>query len=332
MLFKVCFTNLVFLLSQISMNYLRKISKSIKSRFSLRQNNTSESVEYVYRPQSNLQNFSESVNLLKKSSHKNVVTSSIDNTSPDVVAEILSIALTHGVEFVDYQIDIAAYKKYVEDAKYLTKYSDYYSGNQPEKTLEHYISLSLLEINETDRFIDIASEHSPIPEIYSRLTGAITFSQDIMYPAGVNGNRIGGDACSMPVSDNFASKASLTCSLEHFEGDADTLLFQELARILKPNGTVCVIPFYLFKQEATQTDPLVSIPANVKFDKNTTIYCAKGWGNRHGRFYSSQSFMERIVKPVKDKLDFKFYYITNPSDVDTSVYARFAFTATKKSL
>jgi hypothetical protein len=311
------------------MDYLQKISKAIKTRFSKPQKKVFDLNEYVYRPPSTLQDFTDSVALLRKIGYENIVTSSIDNVSPDVVEDILSILRTHEIEFVEYQIDISAYEKYLEDAQYLTKYPDYYIGNQPEKTLEHYICLSLLEINETDQFIDIASEHSPIPEIYSRLTGATTFSQDIMYPSGISGNRIGGDACSMPIAESFASKAALTCSLEHFESESDIGLFQELARVLKPGGKVCIVPFYLFNQEATQTDPLVSVPAKVKFDDNSAIYCAEGWGNRHGRFYSPQSFLERIVNPMKGKLDFKLYYLENAADVHKSVYARFAFTATK---
>src|SRR5690606_27137344 len=117
-----------------------------------------------------------------------------------------------------------------------------YLGNRPEKTLEHYIALTLLDVNADDVFVDIASEHSPVPEIYERLTGAKSYSQDIMYPDGIEGNRIGGDACAMPVADGFASKAALTCSLEHFEGDADTRLFHEMHRVLRPGGKICITP------------------------------------------------------------------------------------------
>jgi ubiquinone/menaquinone biosynthesis C-methylase UbiE len=150
-----------------------------------------------------------------------------------------------------------------------------------------------------------------------------------MYPGGINGGQIGGDACSMPVPDGFASKASLTCSLEHFEADADTRLFCELSRVLKPGGAVCVVPFYLFVEPVTQTDPTVSIASNVSFDIGTTIYCAEGWGNRHGRFYSPGSFVQRVADAVKETFRFDYFYLKNASDVDASIYARFAFLATR---
>lgn len=290
--------------------------------------NNDVSNEYVYRPKAVSISFLDSMAILEKSGLK-VIKSAIDNVSPSVVLNILTLAREAGVDFVAYEIDLNGYKKYFDDAQYAIKYPDYYLGNQIEKSLEHYLALSLLNLNTKDVFIDLASEHSPIPEIYARLTGATTYSQDVMYPPGINGNCIGGNACSMPVPDNFASKASLTCSLEHFEKDSDKRLFCELYRILKPGGVVCVVPFYVFTEAATQTDPTVSVSSNVVFDRGTTIYCAEGWGNKHGRFYSPKSLIERIIMPFEGKFKFDFYYLKNVAEVDPSVYARFAFTATR---
>ncbi|MEG3969465.1 methyltransferase domain-containing protein [Microcoleus sp. T2B6] len=287
-----------------------------------------EEEQYLYQPGVADKSFSESVEDIKKSGYK-VVASGIDNSSPEVVAAIVKIAEPEGIYFQPYEVDIAGYKEYFNRAAYLTKYSDYYPGNQVEKSLEHYLGLCLLNLNEKDIFVDLASENSPIPEIYHRLTEATAFSQDIMYPPGINGNQIGGDACSMPVPDGFASKAALTCSIEHFEGDADTRLFVELSRVLKPGGILFVCPFYIYTEAATQTDPQVSLASRVSFDEGTTIYCAQGWGNRHARFYSPRSFKERIMNSVKDRFKFDFYYLKNAPQVDVSVYARFAFTATR---
>ena len=203
------------------------------------------------------------------------------------------------------------------------------TGNQQEKALEHYLALTLLELTREDVFIDLASEHSPVPEIYARLTGARTYSQDIMYPEGVDGNRIGGDACAMPVADGFASAAGLTCSLEHFEEDGDARLFLELGRVLRPGGAVCVVPFYVNVEHVIQTDPTIGVPANV-VHQGAAVHCVEGWGNRHGRFYNPQSFLERVVMPVADMFRFDFYFLRNAADVHPSIYARFAFVATRR--
>jgi hypothetical protein len=284
--------------------------------------------QYLYQPGVVEKSFSESLEDIKQLGYK-VVATAIDNTSPEIVVAILKMATVSGLNFQDFTINIKEYNKYFSKAEYRTKYPNYYSGNLREKSLEHYLCSSFLNLKTKDVFVDLASENSPIPEIYHRLTGATTFSQDIMYLPGINGNQIGGDACSMPVPDGFASKAALTCSIEHFEGDADTRLFIELSRVIKPGGIVFVCPFYIFTEAATQTDPKVSLTSQVKFDEGTTIYCAEGWGNRHARFYSPQSFKERIMNPVKGKFKFDFYYLINAPQVDTSVYLRFAFTATR---
>lgn len=283
---------------------------------------------YVYRPAVAPMGFSESMEELKRIGHR-VVAAAVDGASPAVVQEILDLARKGGIEFLPYEIDVEDFLRYIAAGGYTKRYADYYRDNRMEKALEHYVALELLNLSESDVFIDIASEHSPVAEIYSRLTGSTSFSQDIMYPGGIHGSQIGGDACSMPVPDGFASKASLTCSFEHFEEDADKHLFRELSRVLKPGGAVCVIPFYVFVEPVTQTDPTVSVPSNVRFDPGTTIYCAEGWGNRHGRFYSPQVFIERILNPVKDKFRFEFYHLENAAEVDASVYARFAFVATR---
>lgn len=283
---------------------------------------------YIYRPDVPQIDFAAGVEYLRRSG-RSVAEREVENTRPEVVAKVIKLGKKIGIEFREFTIDINLYKQYFDQAEYAKRYAEYYRGNQLEKTLEHYICYSLLDLDPSDIFVDLASEYSPTSEIFGRLSGATTYSQDIMYPAGIEGNRIGGDACAMPVSDGFMTKAALTCSLEHFEQDADTRLFQELARVLKPNGRVCVVPFYIFDQEAVKTDPTVSVPANVPFDPAATIYCVSGWGNRHGRFYSPQSFMQRIIRPVQNQFRFEFFHLKNANEIDSSVYARFAFTATR---
>lgn len=283
---------------------------------------------YIYRPDVPQIDFAAGVEQLRRSG-RSVVEHGVENTRPEVVANVIELGKQIGIEFTEFAIDVNLYKQYFDQAEYAKRYPQYYRGNQPEKTLEHYICYSLLGLSSDDIFVDLASEHSPVPEIFRRLSDAKTYSQDIMYPAGIEGDRIGGDACAMPVSDRFMTKAALTCSLEHFEQDADTRLFQELARVLKPGGKVCVVPFYVFDREAVQTDPTVSVPASVPFDATATIYCAPGWGNRHGRFYSPNSFMQRIIRPVQNQFKFEFFYLKNAGEIDSSIYARFAFTATR---
>jgi hypothetical protein len=271
--------------------------------------------------------FAEGSRELRKRGHT-VVESAVDITQTPTVTRIRELARDRGILFEDYDISAVRFRQYFAVAGYESRYPEYYSGDQIEKAIEHFVALELLHVTRTDVFIDIASEHS-LAHICADLTGASTFSQDIIYSNGIVDNQIGGNACAMPVPDGFASKTCLTCSLEHFEGDADSRLFLELIRVLRPGGAVCVVPFYISPEAAVQTDPTISVPAGVVFDPGVPIYCAEGWGNRHGRFYSPGSFVNRIMRPLEGVFRFRFLALTNPTAIHPSIYARFAFVATR---
>jgi SAM-dependent methyltransferase len=181
----------------------------------------------------------------------------------------------------------------------------------------------LLDPSENDVYVDIASEGSPVPEIYSNLFGTKVYRQDLAYPDGINENLIGGDAANMPVPDGFATKMALHCSLEHFEGTSDIGFIKEVSRVLSPGGSVCIVPLYLAKNYSIQTDPAVSVPSQVPFEEDAVLHCAFGWGNRHGRFYDPSHFISRIYQNLNG-MTLSIYRIRNAQQVDPSCYVQFA--------
>jgi SAM-dependent methyltransferase len=231
-----------------------------------------------------------------------------------------------GLTVRDYAVNVADYRRYFTQARYREDYPNYYDFNLPEKSLEHYVAADLLNLTPDDIYIDIASEHSPAPEIYHRLFGARTYRQDLAYAPGLHGDRLGGDAAHMPVPDALATKLALHCSFEHFEGDSDIGFIREAARVLKPGGAVCFVPLYLFEEYAVQTDPAVA--ADVPFEEEAIVYCAPGWRNRHGRFYDPEHLASRIAGNLGG-LTMTIYRIANAPEVDASCYARFAMLMTK---
>lgn len=137
------------------------------------------------------------------------------------IEAILSRLANDGITVREVRVSPAEYHDYVERAGYRTRYSSYYPSNRAEKALEHFLAQRLLNLTSADVYIDVASERSPVPEIYQRLFGCRTYAQDLEYPGGINGGLIGGDAAAMPVPDGFATALGLHCSFEHFEGDSD---------------------------------------------------------------------------------------------------------------
>jgi len=97
------------------------------------------------------------------------------------------------------------YDAYLNSVKYDHYYPSYYIDNLHEKSLEHFLTLQLLSLRTEDVFIDIASEHSLLPGSLRRMLELKYFHQDIIYQAGINGDKTGGDACAMPVDDNICN-------------------------------------------------------------------------------------------------------------------------------
>lgn len=285
-------------------------------------------MEYDYQLKNCELSFEEGVENLKKRNFNPVFIGAINNTDPDCISCICNEIKKNGIPLKEYLIDPENYFQYIRNAQYKTKYPDYYTDNFPEKSLEHYLCFILLNLQKNGNFIDIASEHSPVCEIFSRLTGCNSFSQDIMFESGIHGYKIGSDASEIPVQENFFKAAIATCSIEHFENNSDIRFMNEMERVLEKTGKCIIVPLYLYCKESCQTDPQYSVPGNVTFDADADIYCAKDWGNRHGRFYSVKTLIERLIKPNK-KMQFEIYLIKNYEMIDHSIYCRFCLVGEK---
>jgi hypothetical protein len=251
------------------------------------------------------------------------------NTGEKTEAKIIEEFYKYGINVEDYKINIDDYRKYFDDAGYEIKYPNYYSSTQAEKSLEHFVAADLLNLQGEDVFIDIASQDSPVPEIYNRLYGVKAYKQDLSYPPGLNNDSIGGDASNMAIPDAFVSKMTLHCSLEHFEGLSDINFIKEGNRVLKNGGSICILPLYLTDEYGIVTDPKVAVQENVVFEEDAIIYAFKDWGNRHGRFYDVKNLKKRILDNL-DGMDFKVYRIINKSDISKSCYLTFVLLITKR--
>jgi SAM-dependent methyltransferase len=248
--------------------------------------------------------------------------------TPQIVDTIVRRLQALGFRVEDLTLDPLAYRSYFAAAGYSNRYPFYYRFNLSEKSLEHFVAAQLLELGPSDVYIDIASARSPVPEIYTRLFCCTSYRQDLAYPAGLKGDRIGGDAAAMPVPDGFASKMGLHCSFEHFEGDSDIRFIREVERVLRSGGKVVFAPLYLFQEYAILTDPAVAVAQRVSFESDAVVYARPGWRNRHGRFYDPDHLDKRI-KTSLGAMRMTIYRITNATDVHPSCYIQFAAMITK---
>jgi hypothetical protein len=275
-------------------------------------------------------NFLDGVAFLKKTIKNNIYTGWIPHTNEENIKIVIEDLKKYGIKISETCIDVAKYQQYLRAVDYPQNYPGYYSGNLPEKSLEHFLSLTYLDLKKGERFVDIANEHAPVPTIFNKITGCESYSQDIMFTSGINGHIIGCNASSIPTENCFFSAATALCSIEHFEGNDDVLFIKEIVRVLKSKGKIIITPLYMFSRPSIQTDPKYSIAGGVVFDDNADIYCADGWGNRFGRQYSPSTLYSRIIQPNHDTMDFEIIYLKNTNEIDKTVYCRFILVGTKK--
>jgi hypothetical protein len=188
-------------------------------------------------------------------------------------------------------------------------------GLREKKLLEYFVSFELLNIQRGEVVIDVASEWSIFPNVLRNLTGAIVYQQDLIYPSGIHGYRIGSNAAHMPIPDGFADKLVLHNAFEHFEGNADTEFILEAWRVLTPGGMLCILPLYLAEKHHILTDPLVG-RRGIVWDEGAQIVERPWWHNRFGRFYDPESFQQRVLTAA-GKVGFTstIYHLTNVRDV-----------------
>jgi hypothetical protein len=250
-------------------------------------------------------------------------------TTEEEARGIRSTLVARGFDVQDYDIDRAAYLEYLRKAMPEYESCAYLGLHFPEKLLEHYLSFEFLQVNTSDHYVDIASANSPTPEIARRLFGCEAFRQDLRFPEGIHGDRIGGDAANMAVPDGFVSKATLHCSFEHFSGDADVRLVRRASRLLRSGGRLCILPLYLNRRYAIATDlawwPIHGRPT---FESGAPIYYVKNYMSVHGRNYDVEHLDERIRQNLGD-LRLKIYYIRNQQVVDPRCYVKFVALLTK---
>lgn len=251
------------------------------------------------------------------------------NSGHHVEQNIVSQLARVGIQLVDFNIDVAEYHAYFEQAEYTKRYPMYfYPKRIIEKSLEHFIAQKLLQLTPQDIYIDIASDHSPVPEIYHRLYGCKTFAQDLIYPPGLHDDRIGGNASELPFDEGAITKMALHCSFEHFEGDSDIGYIRECVRVLAPGGRVVIVPLYLSDTYGIHTNPLKARENPDVFETDAVVGFIKGWSHPFGRTYDPAHLWSRVIANGRG-LDFTLFSIQNAKQVDESCYVRYALLISK---
>jgi SAM-dependent methyltransferase len=168
------------------------------------------------------------------------------------------------------------------------------------KLTEYFISEQFLQFRDADIGIDVAAQDCPFAEYLRKTYGSRTFRQDLYYmKPGVRGWDIGGSASALPFLDNTVAAIMLHNSLEHFEGEQDSLFIKEAERILRPRGCVCIVPFFISEKYNEDHEAGWLDEHGIKH--------LWGVGARFSRSYDVEQFQQRILN-VAPKLYPAVYY------------------------
>jgi SAM-dependent methyltransferase len=211
---------------------------------------------------------------------------------------IAALCRDGGIALDELRIDKNDYAEFKRRLK-LPPLSLYALNCREKKFMEHYIAFKLLNLQPNQRYLDIASESSPFPDLARRRLGLETYSQDLTYPAGIRGHRIGSSADQLPIPADWADGASLQCAFEHFQGQIDTNFIRELARVLKPGGKCVIVPLYMHHEPLNIYDPILYSDWNdSKADSGATIVAEIDLGGHFERIYSPETLKRILIRGI----------------------------------
>lgn len=249
---------------------------------------------------------------------------------PDQLAARLKAA---GLVVEETEIDHRDFEEWLRGFPELASFYQQMGDVTIEKLLEHYLTLKHLDLQSSDVFIDVAACGSPLSDIL-RNKGMVAWNQDLIYPAGIKGYQIGGDAAHMPVSDGFADILALHCAFECFRGDADMGFAVEAGRVLKKGGRVGIVPLYLDTIHFVKTSPYCN-KRGIPVEKEAKwLWRDDQYKEPFSRHYSPESLAERIASKMKG-MDLKILRFTNLEELSKiylgqRIYCHFMFRGIKR--
>lgn len=223
---------------------------------------------------------------------------------------------------IPFTIDTAQFHSWLKEVSFPQSYIDSCGSIFPEKALEYYVGLKLLDLGKEDTFVDVGAGHSPWVKMVRKYIGCTAYALDLAYPAGIHDDKIGADATSIPLPDDSITKICLHCSYETFAGNADNRFIRETERVLSPGGKMMILPLYLHNSYFVDSSPWAD-RRNVDYDGAPRIWRDDGHIVTFSRKYSVQAFVQRLLEN-RGCLSFSLYCVQNETEVADICYLKFA--------
>jgi SAM-dependent methyltransferase len=235
-----------------------------------------------------------------------------------------------GISLLDYTPNPAQYKDFGNEHWFS---ADYHGGRDSgvwdEKLLEHWIAadlLGLMEKNSGQTYVDVAAANSPWSQMLRERKDVKAYAIDLC-KIGLSFQHLSyylrQDATSTEFLDSSINGASLQCAFEMFQGDDDTKLIYEMARVLKPGGKLVILPLYMHTHYC-------SYSSADYFGKGYSPTTAKEYvrldifGIQSSRKYDPVSLKKRILDPILELgMKYSIRALRNKSEFGNNIYCHF---------
>jgi SAM-dependent methyltransferase len=177
-------------------------------------------------------------------------------------------------------------------------------------SLWHHVGTELSGLDRTGVVIDVGAQAGLWGSMIRRHFGCRVLDVDLEYKPGRHGFRIGAPANSIPIESASVSHIVSFCAFNCFEGDDDTAMIHEAARVLVPGGKLVIVPLCIGDEYVNLYDPRL-ISGVERLDRGARPAAMMGWGNNFGRWYDRHAFETRIL-PHAGSFDVEIHRISHP--------------------
>ncbi len=203
-----------------------------------------------------------------------------------------------GIPLVEFECDAGEFQRYFDLTLPVYRARGYevayggLGGYFPQKAFEHWVSAAYLRWAADAVVIDLACELSPATEALTLFRHARFYRHDIQLTTDLERRTISGFSKAIECPDAFCDVIMAHCAIDNFEGRADTELFVEATRILRPGGRILITPLHM----ATVFENVVALgSAGVQIDEGAGLCLGPPTSLRFARHYSADALKRRVI-------------------------------------